>query len=165
MKKDNFIPFFINLENKKILVVGGGNIAYRKAKTLKESGGIITILSEKILCEEIYNIVNHESQDIIIEKLSTDKRLLEKFLEKIEFKKFFLIAAATNNSELNDKIFEISNRTNILVNNVTSQEEMNLRFCSVYEDENFKIGISGKGNPKVSKIIKEKIIRFFEELK
>ena len=46
--------------------------------------------------------------------------------------------SATDNKELNDKISKLCMSKNILVNNITSQDNMNLRFMSILSMMIFK---------------------------
>ena len=41
-----FFPLFVNIENKEVLIIGGGKIGGRTARTLKEYGGNVTVYSE-----------------------------------------------------------------------------------------------------------------------
>ena len=52
---------------------------------------------------------------------------------------------------------------NILVNNVTSKDDMNIRFMSIYEKDDIQIAISANGNPKKALEIKNKIKNIFEK--
>ena len=44
-------PMF-NLQNKVVVIIGGGKIAYRKASGLKDTGAFVTVNSPEI-CEEM----------------------------------------------------------------------------------------------------------------
>ena len=50
-----YFPFFIDIENKNCLIVGGGKVAYRKIKKLIPYGPIIKVVAEDI-CEEIISL-------------------------------------------------------------------------------------------------------------
>ena len=41
----DYFPIFLDLENKKCVIVGGGEIAHRKTKAVLKSGAIAYILS------------------------------------------------------------------------------------------------------------------------
>ena len=41
-----------NLQNKVVVIIGGGKIAYRKASGLKDTGAFVTVISPEI-CEEM----------------------------------------------------------------------------------------------------------------
>ena len=47
-----YFPFYIDIENKKILVVGGGTVALRKIEKLTPFSPDITVVAPKI-CDEI----------------------------------------------------------------------------------------------------------------
>ena len=84
--------------------------------------------------------------------------LEEKFLENI-----FLVIAATDNEVLNKNISQLCINKNILVNNITSKDDMNVRFASIYEKDDIQIAISASGNPKKAIEIKNKIKNIFEK--
>lgn len=143
MKNKNFFPLFIDLNRKKVLVIGAGKIAYRKVTTLLEQGADIEVITLKIV-EDKFNL------------LKNIKLNIQPFEESMLNNKF-LVIAATNNSEFNDKIVNLCEERGILVNNITSKFHMNCRFASVLEVEDYTIGISAKGEPKKSKALKEKL--------
>ena len=129
----NFFPLFIDLKNKNILVIGAGKIAFRKVETLLKYNTNITVITKDIKEEKFLTLKN-----INIKIGEFEETLLEGK---------FLVIAATDNPEF-------CNSKNILVNNITSKEEMNCRFVSILETEDYQIGISAKGNPSKSKALK-----------
>lgn len=152
-----FFPMFINLENKKVLVVGAGKLGNRKSKILKEYGANITVYSEKIVEEEILDIENIE---IVNENVKNDEN---EILELV--KKYYLVIAATDNLELNDKIANICMKNDILVNNVSSKTEMNAMFGAIVKNNEFHVAVSTNGKScKRSKALKSTIQKFLNEL-
>ncbi len=145
----NFFPLFIDLKNKNILVIGAGKIACRKVETLLKYSAKITIITKDIKEEKFLTLKN-----INIKIGEFEETLLE---DK------FLVVAATDNPEFNRYIYELCNSKNILVNNITSKEEMNCRFASILETEDYQIGISAKGNPSKSKSLKNKLKEILEK--
>lgn len=139
----NFFPIFVDLKNKNILVVGAGKIAFRKVDTLLNYGANITIITRVIKEEKFLNLKNINIKIGEFEETLLDDK--------------FLVIAATDNPEFNRYIFELCNSKNILVNNITSKEEMNCRFASILETDEYQIGISAKGNPVKSKALKNKL--------
>ena len=91
-------------------------------------------------------------------KILKNQEFEEKFLENI-----FLVIAATDNEVLNKNISQLCMSKNILVNNVTSKDDMNVRFMSIYEKDDIQIAISANGNPKKALEIKNKIKDIFEK--
>ena len=152
---NKFFPVSIDLNNKNILVIGAGKIALRKVKTLLDYNCNITVITKEISEEEFLEL---EKENKI--KILKNQEFEEKFLEDT-----FLVVSATDNKELNDKISKLCMSKNILVNNVTSKDDMNVRFASIYEKNDIQIAISGNANPKKAVEIKNKIKNIFEKLK
>lgn len=148
MKDKRFFPMFVDLNKKKCLVVGGGKIALRKIKTLLQYGAIIKVIAPEI---------NDEIVELDIE------------IEKREFKREdidgnFLVIAGTDNQLLNSEIVKICNEKGIIVNNITSKQDMSAKFSAVIESEEYQIAITASGNPKKSVELREKIKKILENL-
>ena len=141
--ENNFFPLFINLRNKNALVIGAGKIAFRKVETLLKYEAKVTVITKEIKEEKFFNLKN-----IDIKIGEFNETLLENR---------FIVVAATDNPEFNRYIYELCNSKNILVNNITSKEEMNCRFASILETEEYQIAISANGNPTKSKALKNKL--------
>lgn len=153
---NKFFPVSIDLNNKNVLVVGAGAIAYSKVIKMISYGAKIKVLTTEIEEDKFYVLDNEKIISLIITK--NDKNFDEKLLENT-----FLVIMATDNKEFNKKISDICIQKNILVNNITSKNDMNLRFSSIYENNECQISVSAYGNPKKSVEIKEKIKNFIEK--
>ncbi len=143
--KAHFFPLFIDLKEKKVLLVGAGKISFRKACTLKKYGAIIEIVAEDI-SQEFETLSNLQ-----IRKKSYDEK---------DIQGHFLVIAATDDPTLNHQIVEDCKKRNILVNNISSKEDMTCRFASIYEEEEYQIAISAHGYPKKSKQLREEIKQY-----
>ena len=150
---NKFFPVSINLNNKNILVIGAGKIALRKTEMLLNYNCNINVITKDILEEKFLEL--EKSNKI---KIFKNQEFEEKFLENI-----FLVVVATDNETLNKKISQLCMSKNILVNNVTSKDDMNVRFASIYEKNDIQIAISGNANPKKAVEIKNKIKDIFEK--
>ncbi len=144
-ENNSFFPLFLDIKNKKILIIGAGKIAYRKAETLLKYGADIHILTKEIKEKKFENM---KDVHIMIQEFS------EKILDNV-----FMVIAATDDPEFNKKIYKLCSKKNILVNNITSKAEMNCRFGSIVETDDYLIGISGKGDPKKAKKMRENLER------
>lgn len=150
---NKFFPVSIDLNNKNVLVIGAGKIALRKIETLLNYNCNINIITKEILEEKFLEL---EKNNKI--KIFKNQEFEEKFLENI-----FLVITATDNEILNKEISQLCMSKNILVNNVTSKDDMNVRFMSIYEKDDIQIAISANGNPKKAVEIKNKIKDIFEK--
>ena len=152
---NKFFPVSIDLNNKNVLVIGAGKIALRKIATLLNYNCNITVITKEVLEEKFLEL---EKDNKI--KILKNQEFKEKFLQDI-----FLVVVATDNEVLNKNISQLCMSKNILVNNVTSKDDMNIRFASIYEKDDIQIAISANGNPKKAVEIKNKIKNIFEKLK
>ena len=100
---DNF-PIFLEIKNKPVLVIGGGDIALRKIKLLIKSKPDLTVV-EKNFCEEILDLKDRYSIDIIQKDFHPDDIVFP-----------MIIIAATNNKLLNKQIAQIGGKKKIPVN-------------------------------------------------
>ena len=150
---NKFFPVSIDLNNKNVLIIGAGKIALRKTETLLNYNCNITVITKDILEEKFLEL---EKNNRI--KIFKNQKFEEKFLENI-----FLVIAATDNEVLNKNISQLCMSKNILVNNITSKDDMNVRFASIYEKDDIQIAISANANPKKAAEIKNKIKNIFEK--
>ena len=148
---NKFFPVSIDINNKNILVIGAGKIALRKVETLLNYNCNIIVITKDILEEKFLELEKNNKIKIL-----KNQEFEEKFLENI-----FLVVVATDNEVLNKNISQLCMSKNILVNNVTSKDDMNIRFASIYEKDDIQIAISANGNPKKAIEIKNKIKDIF----
>lgn len=144
---NKFFPVSIDLNNKNVLVIGAGKIALRKVETLLKYNCNIKVITKTISEKKFLDL---ESKNKIL--ITQNQKFEEKYLENI-----FLVVTATSDEKLNLEIAKLCMSKNILVNNISSKDEMNLRFMSICEKEEVQIGISANGNPKKAKAIKNLI--------
>lgn len=145
----NFFPMFIDLNGKKCLVIGAGNIACRKIKTLLKYGAEVEVITKEISENEILGL---KGVKISIRAFNDE-----------DLKDVFLVVAATNSIDFNRYIYKICNENNILVNNMTSKVEMNARFAAVYEGDSVQVAVSSKGYPKKSLEIRDSIKKLLDK--
>ena len=148
---NKFFPVSIDINNKNILVIGAGKIALRKVETLLNYNCNIIVITKDILEEKFLELEKNNKIKIL-----KNQEFEEKFLENI-----FLVVVATDNEVLNKNISQLCMNKNILVNNITSKNDMNVRFASIYEKDDIQIAISANGNPKKAIEIKNKIKEIF----
>ena len=75
------------------------------------------------------------------------------------------MVAATDDTELNDRISHVCMSENILVNNVSSKTEMNSMFGAVVKNDEFQIGIGSYGKScRRSKALKGKVQQIIDEI-
>ena len=153
-----WFPLFINLENKKILVIGGGKVATKKIEKILEYGADITVVTENVVEEKLLKLENVKIENN--QKIENDKAKIEKLV-----KGYFLVIAATNNEELNENIANVCDSNGMLINNVSSKVKMNAMFGGIVKNSEFQIAISTSGkNCKRSRAMKSEIQKVLDKI-
>ncbi len=140
-----YFPMFVNLETKKVIVVGGGKTALKKINSLLYFGARIAVIAPRI-CDEIKAIrgINVHEGNITLEVLDNAD----------------IVVAATRNPEINTKIGTYCNGKRIPVNVADNKELSSFLFPGVVVRDELVVGITTGGNSaNVSKQIKNMIDR------
>ena len=153
-----WFPLFINLENKKVLVIGGGKVAAKKIEKILEYGADITVVTENVVEEKLLKLENIKIENN--QKIENDKAKIEKLV-----KGYFLVIAATDNEELNENIANVCDSNGMLINNVSSKVNMNAMFGGIVKNSEFQIAISTSGkNCKRSRAMKSEIQKVLDKI-
>jgi len=139
----------LNLENKKIIIVGGGNEAEKRIKS---------VLNEK--CEIL--VISDKTNKQISNWIKTKKIKLRK--QKIEDVKFIselkpdLIITTTNDKKINQKIITYAKKRKIISYSSDNPDESDFSNAAIIDFEKMiQIGIfTGGRSPAMSKKIKSK---------
>lgn len=142
------IPVYLNSEKVRILIVGGGKIAYRKCQTLVEAGGHITVVAHEILSEfERYL----QRQNIQYEKRS---------YEAGEANNYELVVAATNNEQINE---QVQRDSRAIICRVDQAEKGNAVLPAVVQRGDLVLSIGTNGaSPLFSRKIKKQLANQFD---
>lgn len=137
-----YLPLFINIVGKDVLVVGGGKVATRRALNLLKNGARVTVISKEF------------SKELKGKEIELIEKDLSK--ESISLSKYFLVVIATDDEEVNEKICRIAMDEGILVNRADNFKEGNVIFPIVSEIEGNLIAFTTLGkDPALSRKIRE----------
>lgn len=138
-----FYPVMLNVKNKDITVIGGGKVAFRKAKKLLEYNAKIKVISKEFI----------EDFNFIKEKIVMIK---EEYHEKI-LDNSYLVFACTDSNKINSFIMKFCKENNILCNVVDDIETSDFIVPSSVKRGELIISVStlGKSPSLASKIRKE----------
>lgn len=144
-----YFPFFIDIENKKCVIVGGGNVALRKIEKLLPFNPKITVIAPEI-CDEI--------------KENNKVNILQRNFANSDIENAFMVISATDDNSLNAHIFELCQKNNILINTVDNKEKCGFIFPALVKKENLTVGISTSGkSPLYAKFLRKKIESSIDE--
>ncbi len=137
----------LNIENKPVLVVGGGTVAKRKIKDLLALKAQVTVIAPSIL-DEIFDIIAS------VENCHCKQRTFH--LSDIADLRPFIVFAATDNLLLNREITNYCNANQILVNSITEPSEGSLSVQAAIRKPQYAVSVSTYGQgPGFSKTLKE----------
>lgn len=136
-------PIMIDLKDKEVTIIGGGKIAYRKANNFIEFGCNVRLVSLDFI-----DIFKNMSDNI---KLIRDE-YSEEYIQNS-----FIVVAATNDKDINEKIGIYCNNNNKLVNVVDNPKLSSFIVPACIKRGDLVIGVStsGKSPSLASKIKKE----------
>jgi precorrin-2 dehydrogenase/sirohydrochlorin ferrochelatase len=144
-----YYPAFLNLKNKKAVVVGGGKVAERKVRLLLKAGANVKVISPAITKP--------------LEKIRDKGNLkyVSRNYVKRDLKNAYIVIAATSSAEINTKI---AGESENLVNVVDTPSEGNYIVPSVVTRGPLIIAISTEGtSPAVSKTIRKEVEKHYSK--
>ncbi|MHB1100726.1 MAG: precorrin-2 dehydrogenase/sirohydrochlorin ferrochelatase family protein, partial [Burkholderiales bacterium] len=134
----DFFPIFLNLKGKTCLVVGGGEVAVRKASVLLQSGAKVKVVSPG-LCMEL--------RKLEIEHLP--ERFSEAHLEGMT-----LAIAATDDRAVNVAVSEAARKRNIPVNVVDNPDLCSFVMPSILDRSPLIVAFStGGASPVLARLL------------
>ena len=138
-----FLPISINLTNKKILIIGGSNIANQKLNNILPFTKNITIISPTII-KELKKTINKYSL-----------KYIKREYEKSDIKNYDIIINATSNLKLQKNIYIQSRNHKCLYNCVDIKEYCDFILNSYIKKDKLTISINTNGNsPSIAKELK-----------
>lgn len=142
------VPLVFTLMNKKVVIIGGGNIAFRKTKMFMNSGAAITIISPQITEDfKKFPFITH----------------INKRFEKEDIKDAHIVIAATNDKEVNYYVKECITEYQWF-NDVSDQKNSDFHIPAVVRRGDLVVSVSTSGkSPILSKKLKNELESYFDE--
>ncbi len=142
-----YFPLFLDLVNKPVLVVGGGEVASRKVEALLKAGADVTIVSPTLV--DYLAILAKEHQ----------LRWVQRFYSSdIVTKNYIQVWATTDNPSLNHQVYKDAKELGILVNVVDDKPYCDFITPSMINRGRIQIAISSGGaSPVLIRNIREKL--------
>ena len=139
-------PVFMDLEGRRCVVVGGGEVANRKARKLLQARADVVVISPE---------VKPELESVAVE---VHRRLFEAG----DLQGAFLAFAATNSREVNAEVAREANERGIPVNVVDRPSEGSFAVPSVLRRGRMQVAVStGGASPLLARSIKDELEGIF----
>jgi len=142
----DFLPIFVNIRNQPCLVIGGGEVAARKVALLKKAQAEVTVISPE-LGRELTDMA--EQAEII--------HVAREF-EDNDINQPVLVIAATDQSDVNEKVSRLAKARGIPVNVVDNPPLCSFIMPSIVDRSPVQIAIStGGASPVLARMIRTRL--------
>lgn len=148
---DMHFPMFIDLTDKSVVVIGGGQIATRRIKTLLKFGCRIKVIAPT-LNDALQSLVN----------LSIVEHIAAVYTPE-HLQGAFIAIGATDSRAVNHAVYLAASEQNIYVNIIDKKEECSFFFPAVFESEELCGGLVSKGG-QYHGLVKDTAVRIRELL-
>jgi uroporphyrin-III C-methyltransferase/precorrin-2 dehydrogenase/sirohydrochlorin ferrochelatase len=140
------LPIFLDVKKQPCLVVGGGDIAVRKVKTLVRSGAAVSLIAPA-LCPELQSRL--EKGEFVHHARLFDAKDIEQQR---------LVIAATDDRQVNQQIAMLAKQRNIPVNVVDQPEDCSFIMPSVIDRSPVVAAVStGGASPVLARLVRSRL--------
>jgi precorrin-2 dehydrogenase/sirohydrochlorin ferrochelatase len=146
--KKLYFPMFVDLSDKRVIIIGGGRIGRRRAKSLCSFADNVTIITKEVSEE--------------LEALAAEEKIIikHKAFEVGDIYEADIVVAATDSDKINNDIHGICKSLGITVNVASDKSKCDFYFPGIILDEDIVVGVSANGRDhKMAKSVTEKIRR------
>ncbi len=152
-KKKPYFPMFVDLSEKKVVIVGAGTIAKRRIRSLLQFTNHLVVIAPE---------VNKELKDLEAEGLLT---ILKKKYDREDIYDADLVIAATNDSQTNNDIYSVCKCMGIQVNVCSDKNKCDFYFPGIALQDQVVVGVTASGSDhKKARIVVEKIRELFQNI-
>lgn len=142
----DYLPIFCRLDNKPVLLVGGGEVAERKARLLLDAGAQLTVVAPE-LDPELAELADNGS----IEWLAGE-------FAPAQLTGKWLVVAATDRREVNALVYQSANQARIFANVVDDPTRSSFIMPSIIDRSPLMVAISSGGKaPVLARLLREKL--------
>lgn len=138
----SMLPLFIEMQGKRVLIIGGGRVALRKARVFSDAGAILTIIAPDIADE----FASMQSARLIRRKAMP---------EDVDGDYSFVLIAGSDKS-CNQAIAERCRALKILVSRCDDFCSGDFVCSAPLEKETISIGLYCSGLPEMAKFLKKR---------
>lgn len=141
-----FLPLFFDLKNKSVLIVGGGSVALRKARLLKQAGACISVVALDM------------SEEIKALALDTEGKIFEEAYNKHLDQHYTLVVAATDNTTINIQVSKDAKHINLPINVVDNPSLCSFIFPAIVDRSPIIAAVSSGGSsPVLARLLRQKL--------
>jgi precorrin-2 dehydrogenase/sirohydrochlorin ferrochelatase len=144
-----YYPIYLDIEDRPVLIIGGGNVCARKAETMMKYGARVTIVSPEYTDEIETWAANHQLS------------LRRKTYEEADLQGASIVIASTDDPCINARIARDCRRRRIPVNVVDVTHLCEFIVPAIVERGSIQIAVSTGGkSPALARTLKEDLQKF-----
>lgn len=147
-----YYPVFLNISGRRCIVVGGGQVALRKVRTLLEHGAKVAVISPE-LCPELDQLA--ENGEI---------QVRQQGYREGDLAGAFVVIAATDDGAINQQVVREAREIGALINVVDDADNSDFIAPSVVRRGDITIAISTAGrSPALARKLRTKLEEHFSD--
>ena len=169
-----YFPMFVDMTERECLIVGGGNVAYRKVIVMLDFGAKVTVVAENI-CDELRKLTiddiasedktgsytaNKENNQTDSDAANKENNkpdsdaadritIIKRRFDRKDCNGMEMVIVATDVIALNHEIAEYCKANGIMVNAVDQKADCSFIFPSYIKEKNLVAAFSSGGNSPV----------------
>ena len=144
-----YFPVFLKIKGRPCLVVGGGKVAARKVALLRRAGADITVVAP-VFCDELLAL--QEAGDITLH---------HREFSDSDISNLVMVIAATDDRDVNQRVYDLAGMQNIPVNLVDSPEQSNFIVPSIIDRSPVQVAVStGGASPVLARLLRARLESF-----
>ena len=145
-----FYPINLKIDDMKIVIIGGGKVAYRKCMNFLAFNKKVKVISQDFIEE--------------FEEIKDQIEMIKDSYDEKYIKDDFVVVAATNNKEVNHKIGIYCRQYNKLVNVVDDKDLSNFTVPSFVKRGDLLLSVSTGGkSPSLSRKIRKDLEEVYDD--
>ncbi|WP_448217292.1 siroheme synthase CysG [Endozoicomonas sp. 2B-B] len=142
----DYLPLFLEVRDRPCLLVGGGDIALRKARLLSDAGAMIQLVAPEIH-PDLMTLIN-----------AGDHQFRQKAFELSDLKGVCLVIAATDDPEVNSEVARQAKLQNLFVNVVDDAQSGNAVMPSIVDRSPVMVAFSTGGKaPVLARMLRQQL--------
>ena len=140
------VPLFLDLRGKRVLVVGGGNVATRRASRLNEAGAQVSVVAPDVTEE--------------LAELATDVQ--RRPFEPVDVRDAWLVLACTDDSRVNDAVAAAADDARIWCIRADDADQSPAWFAATGHADGITIAVSAGGDPRRATKVRDAAVQALE---
>jgi precorrin-2 dehydrogenase / sirohydrochlorin ferrochelatase len=147
-------PVMLNLEKRRVVIIGGGDVALRKARDLLEAGAHVFVIAPGV----------HQGFKDLAGMYGTSLEMLQRPYQPGDLAGAALVFSATDNGAVNRAVFEEARQLNIFINAVDDPPNCSFFIPSFTKKGALILALSTSGkSPALAARLRRKIEKHIPE--